>query len=93
MTKIQEVAAAINAAELKWKAENGGDVASCLDCPDDVKARAALECLARPTEEMIVVGDQEIIVSLNDHRGVWRDPTPAHAAYCAMIDAVLRGDA
>jgi hypothetical protein len=40
---LDAVAAAIKAAELKWKAENGGDLASCVDCPDETKAHAAIE--------------------------------------------------
>lgn len=39
---VEVVSNAIEAAELKWKAESGGDDVSCVECPADVKARAAL---------------------------------------------------
>jgi len=38
----ERVAKAIDAAQLKWKAENGGDKASCNDCPPEFIARAAI---------------------------------------------------
>ena len=41
-TALEEAAKAIEAAELAWKAANGGDKASCIDCPDEVKATAAI---------------------------------------------------
>lgn len=42
---VEVVASAINKAELQWKAENGGDYVSCLDCPYTVKAIAAINAV------------------------------------------------
>lgn len=39
---IQTVAMAVTTAQMKWKAENGGDKASCVDCPDEVIAAAVI---------------------------------------------------
>src|SRR4051812_39343740 len=83
---VERIAQAISAAELEWKEANGGDDASVVDCPDEVKAYAALEAMREPTEEMV-------------NRGVYRysngDPNDSPApwgirdAWCAMIDAAL----
>lgn len=42
---VEKIARAIEAAELEWKAANGDDDASCLDCPGNVKATSALSVI------------------------------------------------
>lgn len=39
---IEAGARAVTAAQMKWKAENGGDKASCVDCPDELIAAAVI---------------------------------------------------
>jgi hypothetical protein len=39
---VEKAARAVNAAMLEWKSENGGDDASCNECPDAIIAKAAL---------------------------------------------------
>jgi hypothetical protein len=52
-------------------------------------ARAAIEAMCKPTEEMICEGDEHIIEALNDHGVVRREPTPAEGAWRAMIRTAL----
>lgn len=44
---VEGVEMTIEATELDWKAKNGGDDASCVDCPDEIKARAAILAVLR----------------------------------------------
>lgn len=50
-TPLEEAAKAVEAAELAWKAANGGDKASCIDCPDEVKATAAITAYLAQAEK------------------------------------------
>ena len=52
-------------------------------------ARAIIEAMREPTEEMFCAGDERIIEALNDISGIARDPTPAKASWQAMIEAAL----
>lgn len=77
---IGRVARAIDAAEMAWKSRNGGDAASCIDCPDDVKARAAIAAMREPTDAMITAAD-----------GITDDPFQVtRLTYQAMIGEALR---
>lgn len=51
-TMLARLARALEAAQMKWKAENGGDAASCVDCPNEVLVLAVLAELREPTLEM-----------------------------------------
>lgn len=56
-TALEAAAKAVEAAELAWKAANGGDNASCIDCPDEVKATAAVTAyLAQAEKEGWMMG-------------------------------------
>jgi hypothetical protein len=50
---VERVAVAISNAQMAWKAANGGDDASVVDCPDEVLARAAIEAMREPTDQMV----------------------------------------
>ena len=58
-------------------------------CLEDL-ARRAIEAMREPTEAMVCAGDEQIIVALNDHGGVRRDPTPAQGTWVSMIDEALK---
>lgn len=76
---LERVALAIEAAELTWKANTGGDSASCVDCPNDVKARAAIEAMREPSAKMVEVAENF-------------DGDRAQRGYREMIDAALKPD-
>lgn len=75
---VERVAKAIEVAELRWKAENGGDDDSCVDCPGEVKARAAIEEMREPTEAM---ANEANDVNLDE---------PFWPAWYAAIDEALK---
>jgi hypothetical protein len=56
----------------------------------DALARAAIAAMRQPTEDMVCAGDEQIIAALHDVTGFLRNPTPAEAAWQAMIDEALK---
>lgn len=52
---VEAVARAMCAAQLAWKAANGGDDASCIDMPDEDLALAAIEAHTRALREAGIV--------------------------------------
>lgn len=87
---VEKVARAIKAAELKWKAENGGDNASCSDCPDTIKGRAAIEAMHEPTAEMKQATREVRFIAVPCANGDAILPAGAHDVWRAMIDAALK---
>lgn len=62
------------------------------ETPEEI-AHKVLAAMREPTEAIVCAGDEQIIAALNDHTFALRDPTPAKAAWQAMIDAALQKDA
>jgi predicted metal-dependent hydrolase len=55
---VERCASAIERAELQWKADNGGDNISTLECPDEIKALSALTAALGDTH--CVVSDEAL---------------------------------
>jgi len=86
---VEKAAIAANEAMLKWKAANGGDNASCIDCPDAIIVMACLTAALanhvvvpkEPTEAMINVGVEA------RWQSCVRDANSVYEIYRAMISA------
>ena len=52
-------------------------------------ASAAIEALRKPTDAMIVAGDDRILAHLNSHEMMATIPTPSENCFTAMIDEAL----
>lgn len=53
-------------------------------------ALAAIDAMRDPTEDMIIVGDENILETLNDHTFALSFKTPSFKCWQGMIDAALK---
>ncbi|MGB5901994.1 MAG: hypothetical protein WBH00_04000 [Xanthobacteraceae bacterium] len=75
---LEAGARAVTAAQLEWKAKNGGDKASCIDCPDEVIALAVITAYeAHLKAEGFVVVPRETFFEIANRAGNMSDPDAA----------------